>query len=317
MAALASPLARLLVPLDGSSLAETVLPAVQRLAALFHSHVTLLHILEQNPPATIHGDRHLTDAAGASAYLEDVAARLRVAGVDVETHAHTAREGDVARSIVAHADEGQVDCTVLCTHGGGGLRGFLFGRIAQQVLRHGRRPVLLIPPPAEGQPPSFALRRLLAPLDGSHAHEPALPLATDLACAAGAQLHLVLVAPTLGTLAGPRAVSGMFLPTTMRALLDMAEEGAMDYLERAMRHCTDAGLTVSAEVARGDPVTVVREVAERLDADLIVMATHGRAGLDAWLSGSVAPRVAGRVARPVLLVRAEADDESGGNVKTS
>jgi nucleotide-binding universal stress UspA family protein len=305
-----------LVPLDGSHLAESVLPAVEQLARHFQPRVLLLHIMEQHPPATIHGERHLADIAEAKEYLGAIAARLRSSGAAVETHVHGPGTGDVARSIFEHAQELDANLVILCTHGSSGLRGILFGSIAQQVLQHGTRSVLLIPPAEAERQPAFDLRRVLVPLDGTAAHEPALPAASAMARAFGAELHLLLVIPTLGTLSDERAVPGLLMPQTMRAILDLAEQGAVDYLEQVLAQYRAEGLTVTAEVLRGDAVAAVLDLAERFDADLIVMASHGRTGLDALLAGSVAPRVAGRAFRPLLLVRAgeAALDEHGAEI---
>jgi len=134
---------RLLVPLDGSRLAESVLPVVERLATAEGAFVILLHVIERGAPVAVHGDRHLTHVTEADPYLEGLADRIRDVGISVQTHAHPAPEGDVARSIVDHSDEQQADLIVLCTHGRGKMRDLLFGRIAQQVLRRGTTPVLL------------------------------------------------------------------------------------------------------------------------------------------------------------------------------
>ena len=295
---------RFLVPLDGSHLAEAVLPTVEHLASRFHAKVTLLHVMEQHAPATIHGERHLTGVAEARAYLEEVAARLRSTDILVETHVHEDREENVARSIAEHAQESQSDLVIMCTHGRSGLRGLLFGSIAQQALRRGTYSILLVLPREDGNAPIFDLRRILVPLDGTVAHEPALPVAMILARAFDAEMHLVLVIPTLATLSGSQAVSGMLLPTTMRAVLDLAQQGALDYLEQAAIQCRAQGVPVQSEVLRGDTVAVVLSFAEQLNVDLLVMASHGRAGLDALLAGSIAPRITGRVSCPLLLVRA-------------
>ena len=295
---------RFLVPLDGSHLAEAVLPTVEHLASRFHAKVTLLHVMEQHAPATIHGERHLTGVAEARAYLEEVAARLRSTDILVETHVHEYREENVARSIAEHAQESQSDLVIMCTHGRSGLRGLLFGSIAQQALRRGTYSILLVLPREDGNAPIFDLRRILVPLDGTAAHEPALPVAMTLARAFDAEMHVVLVIPTLATLSGSQAVSGMLLPTTMRAVLDLAQQGALDYLEQAAIQCRAQGVPVQSEVLRGDTVAVVLSFAEQLNVDLLVMASHGRAGLDALLAGSIAPRITGRVSCPLLLVRA-------------
>ena len=197
------------------------------------------------------------------------------------------------------------DLVIMCTHGHGGLREFLFGSNAQQALQQGTQSILLLFPREHGSVHPFNLQRILVPLDGTAAHEPALPVAITVARTFGAELHLVLVIPTLATLSGEQAVSGLLFPTTMRAVLDLSQQDAADYLEHAVARCRAEGVVAQAEVLRGDIVPVVLGFAERLNVDLIVLASHGRTGLDALLAGSIAARIAGRRIRPLLLVRAE------------
>jgi nucleotide-binding universal stress UspA family protein len=294
-----------LVPLDGSRLAEAVLPATASLASRSQALVTLLHVIELRAPATIHGERHLTNAAEASFYLEQVAARLRVNGVMVECHVHDDGEYNVAQCIFEHAQELQCDMVIMCTHGHSGLRGLLFGSIAQQTLQRGAQSILLVFPHEEKSASPFDLQRILVPLDGVVAHEPALPAAIELASAFQATLHLALVIPTLATLSGGQAISGMLLPTTTRAVLDQAQQEAREYLDQILIQCRSEGVNATSEILRGDAVPMVLRLAERLNIDLIVMASHGRAGLDALLAGSVAARIAGRMERALLLMRAE------------
>lgn len=302
--------AHVLVPLDGSQLAESVLPAVALLARQLGTQITLLHILEQRPPTTIHGERHLTDQAEAESYLKTIAERLRAEGAIVETHAHGAREGDVARCIGDHIHDIGATFVALCTHGSRGLRGLLYGRIAQQVLRYSTCPILLVPASIRRVPP-LDFSRILAPLDGTAAHELALPAAIALAQAFAATLRLTLVIPTLTTLSDDRSVPAMLLPTTMTAILDLAQQGAVDYLDRIKVRCNDAHIAVAVEVLRGDPATAVLNDAERFNAGLIVMASHGRTGMDALLAGSVVPRLTEQIDRPLLLVRADEADNAG------
>ena len=106
----------LLVPLDGSSLAETALPATAYLARLLPARVTLLHLVERHPPSEVHHDRHLTNALEAGAYLADIKQRTFSTDVAVEYHVHTSEIDDVARSIVEHIGELAPDLIVMCTH---------------------------------------------------------------------------------------------------------------------------------------------------------------------------------------------------------
>ncbi len=293
----------LLVPLDGSGLAEAVLPATASLAERLGASVTLLHIMERDAPASVHGEHHLTDDREAARYLEDVERRLALRDRPVSRHVHQAREGNVALAIVWHAEELQADLVVLSTHGRGGLRNLVVGTIAQRVLQRGGTPILLVHP-AGGTPPPFTCRTILVPLDGTAAHEPALDAAEDLARAFQAHLHLVIVVPTPATLSGGTAAAGVMLPLATDALLELATQGAADYVRRRVEHVRGKGLEATAEVRRGEPAANLLGAAERSGADVITMASHGRVGLAAFWEQSVTPKVVARFGHPVLLVRA-------------
>jgi nucleotide-binding universal stress UspA family protein len=294
----------ILVPLDGSSLAESVLPAAAALAKAFGAGIRLLHIVEAAPPGTIHGQPHLSEGDQAQAYLDEVARRPVFQGLAVEVHVHRPKEGDVAESVVDHAQEFGADLVVLSTHGTGGLRGFLFGRIALQALQHGTTPVLLMNPTTSAPAQPFVCRTILVPLDGTAAHEPALPVASTLARAWKATLHLEIVVPTAKTLSGPEAATGVLMPSATRVVLELAERGAEEYLERLARTLKAEGLSTGIHVSRGDPAASLVEAAEKVKADLVVMASHAKGALEAFWSGSLTPKVVEKLQRPILLVRA-------------
>jgi nucleotide-binding universal stress UspA family protein len=300
---------QILVPLDGSSLAESVLPAAAALAEGFGARVVLLHIIEERPPETIHGQPHLTDSHAALAYLDEVARRPLFRGRAVEVHVHGLQARDVAESVVDHAREYGADLVVLSTHGRSGLRGFLFGTIAQRALQRGTTPVLLVNPTVAGEAPPFLCRTILVPLDGTAAHEPALGVAATLGRAWRAALDLEIVVPTAGTLSGHEAATRVLMPTATRALLDLAERGAQEYVQRLASTLTAEGLIASSHVSRGEPAACLVDAANRVGADLVVMASHAKGALDAFWSGSLTPKVIEKLARPLLLVRAaeEAD----------
>jgi len=291
----------LLVPLDGSSLAEMALPAATYLARRLSAHVTLLHLIERHPPDEVHHhDRHLTNAAAATAYLDEIRQRA-FADVAVECHVHTSEIDDVARSIVEHVNELAPDLIVMCTHGQGGLRRRLFGSKAQQVIALSKTPILLIPPAPDTRA-EFHCARILVPLDGEAEHEQGLRAAIDLAQVCQAELHLVYVIPTVDRLKGDDLATGRFLPHTMAAVLDMQQEEAVEYLGCHIVNLREVGLTVSAEVGRGDVVNVIVAAAKNQQADLIAMGTHGKSGIDAIWSGSLTPIMSDRSPVPLLLV---------------
>ncbi|HEX8043038.1 universal stress protein [Candidatus Deferrimicrobium sp.] len=292
----------LLVPLDGSRMAEVSLATAVSLARAMGAVVTLFHVIESGAPQDIHGERHLTGPDEARDYLDEVAARALPADISVERHVHTNEVNDVARSIAEHVGELGPDLIVMCTHGRGGLRGFMFGRIAQQVVGLGTTPVLLVPPAATGDSPSFSCRRILVALDGNPDHEEGVKVAAGLAKIYGAELGLVMAVHTTDTLSGEEATPAKLLPGATRALLDLAAEDAEKYLGHHVTALRAAGFTVTSEVRRGDPPTVIIAAAERMKADLIVLGTHGKTGMDAFWSGSATPNVTSRSVVPLLLV---------------
>jgi nucleotide-binding universal stress UspA family protein len=191
----------ILVPLDGSKLSETVLPLAALLAQQNQAKLILFHVIEQRPPDTIHGERHLTDQSEASTYLDEVSRSLPEK-VIIDRHVHASAEKNVAISIVAHSKELEVDLIVMCAHGQSGLQKRIFGNIAQDVLTLGDVPVLLLSPEKELMIESCSCQCILVPLDGDPDHEAGLDMAAELAQACHASLHLVMVIHEVSTLPG-------------------------------------------------------------------------------------------------------------------
>lgn len=289
----------LLVPLDGSPMAEAALPAAVYLAPKLPATITLLHILEREAPPEVHGHPHLRTPEEAQRYFDGLIQTRLPKALRVESHVHTSEVRHVPPSIEGHAAD-LPDCLVImCTHGRSGLGSLMLGTLAQRVVAEGTTPVLLVPPDG---PPEFRLRRLLVPLDGEEVHERALPVARELARACAADLHLVLVVPTRRTLAGAGEPAARLLPRTTDAMLRIAQEEGREYLGRQVACWQAGGLAVTSEIRQGDPSATIIDAARRSEADLIALATHRKAGLDAFWSGSVAPRVASYAKRSVLLV---------------
>jgi nucleotide-binding universal stress UspA family protein len=291
----------ILVPLDGSNLAEAALPAAAYLADILKTPVTLLHVIEQDAPAEVHRDRHLTNSVEAEAYLAETARNAFSKKVKVDWHVHTAAVADVARSIVDHsADEFQPDLIILCAHGNSGMHDLFFGNIAQQGASASGTPVLLIKPVESSL--TFKINRILVPLDNESTHDKAIPIAVELAKVCQAHLDLLCVIPTLGTLSGEQAASGNLIPAATAAYLDIAEEIAQEHFQTHLDEFQKVRLPSSAEIARGDPALVIAKTAANNPSDLIIFGTHGRVGLDAFWNRSVAAGVARRTQVPLLLI---------------
>ncbi len=289
----------LLVPLDGSTLSEASLDAAAVLAKRLGAPVTLLHVIEQDAPEHVHDERHLTEPEEAKAYLGDAAKRAFPPAVKVQTHVHTAPVSDVAKSIVEHAaSEFEPDLIITCTHGRGGMSDLLFGSIAQQVVAQGTTPLLLIKP---GGPP-FDLGRILLPLDADSIHDESIEPGKLLAKAFAAELILLSVIPTYGTLRGDEAATSSLMPGATQAVLDLREENAGEHLTQHAQDLRRAGIQARAIVARGDPAGTIVRTAEQESAGLIILSTHRRSGMGAFWARSVAPKVARLAKTPLLLI---------------
>src|SRR5208337_4457166 len=281
----------LLVPLDGSKLAESVLPVVRRLAERLGCEVKLLHVIEKRPPSRIHGDAHLQDAAGAERYLELIVERLKGWGLNVSSHVHEVPQGDVPRCIAEHAEELEQDLIVLCTHGSGGFKRLVFGTNAEQVLTHGRTPVILIKADEYGRVPNFPNRSIIALMDNTSHSNPVYTACAELAMIFGAKLHLLYVVPTAGSATPEQIPGGRLVPSATRLLLDLEAEQTIGQMKEQLELLLARNIEASGSVERGEAEPAVIGAANKRQADMIAMATRGLAGLGAFWAKDLVSRI--------------------------
>jgi nucleotide-binding universal stress UspA family protein len=293
---------RILVGLDGSPLAETILPVVEALAAKLEAAVTLLHVLpvpEHEPAAAERPgvDRLVEHATQqASEYLSGVQRRLASAGVDVSP---VVAVGTPAREIVRHAQGGGFDLVALATHGRSGLQQWIHGSVADQVLHTTTIPLLLVRPGDGWAAVPRGIRRIVVPLDGSTEAEAALRLAEPVALRCGLPLALVqFIEPlNLEFAAGPSGTAYVGAQRIMDELLGAAHE----YLTSTADGLRARGLTVTTEVSVARPAAGINDYTREHPESLVVLTTHGRSGWRRLLLGSVARRVVLTVAAPILV----------------
>jgi nucleotide-binding universal stress UspA family protein len=293
----------ILVPLDGSKLAESGLKAAVTFAKRVGAPITLLHIIEKDAPQEIHhSDHHITGKEEAVSYLDGIVKQESKNGIIFSTHVHTTEVKDVAASIIHHStEEFDPDLIVMCAHGQSGLRDIVFGNIAQQVLAGGQTPILLIQPGAT-KTEDFFVKRIFVPLDSESKHDESLKYATGLAKSFDAELYLFTVVPTYSTLTGRDAVVSNMMPVTAAAYLDILEENAKEHLQEHLDDLIKEGYAAKAEIARGDPIELISSTAIGVDAGLILLSTHKKAGFGAFWARSVAPNVVKKSRIPILLI---------------
>jgi nucleotide-binding universal stress UspA family protein len=286
-------LRRILVPLDGSSLAQTALPFAGAIARRMGGEVRLVHVVEV-PAALAYPEYRAEDRAWAERQLDDTAYVSSLSGVPVST---SVREGGILDELRREAAEWPADLVVMTTHGRGGFSRLWMGSVADRFVRSSAHPVVLVRP--EGRSPASPAsgpRRIVVPLDGSALAETALPFATSLAKAFGARLVLLRGLVHFGTFdVGHLSLSPKSLEEERRE--------AETYLAERAGAARSAGIETETVVLT-EP-GLAEAISARAADDYIVMTTNGRGGLDRAVFGSVADKVVRSATCPVMVIRPE------------
>jgi nucleotide-binding universal stress UspA family protein len=282
----------ILVPLDGSVLSEHALPYAARLAQLTSARLTLCRVLAPSKLQT--GEADLGSADEAAAYMQRVANQLMTGHM----FATAILWGEPAAEILKQILSTRADLVVMATHGRSGLGRWLYGSVADEVLRRASVPIVLVPPGSAEPWPNDRVPRLLVPLDGSQLGEAALGPAQELATRLGAEIVLLQVIPFP---AYPLYGDGSAYIMAFDTDAEVAE--AKRYLGEVARRLQCTCKQVSVRALVGHPSVAIAQVAADEKADLIVAATHGRSGLARLVLGSVAIGTLRRANVPLVLVR--------------
>jgi nucleotide-binding universal stress UspA family protein len=303
----------ILVPLDGSALAEQVLPAAQVFASLLHARLHLLRAVREDDlepltteravllqygaslDVTVQRERAAVDQAHrhAEVYLSGQALRLQQAGFPTSAEVVG---GEPAELIAECSAANGAALIAMSTHGHSGLRRWALGSVASKLVHATHVPIFLTRSGGQSLSPTHSLRRILVPLDGSSYARAALPLTLDLARRAGAEVVLCHVVAPLDVYA-----AGSFRATVAREH-DRQHE-AQKALADLASQCGSPDVAIRTVVTTGEASEEIARVAAWEQADVIAMATHGRSGVRRWTLGSVADNVLHTSNVPLLLVR--------------
>ncbi len=308
---------QILVPLDGSELAERVLPTAISFAHITGSSIVLLHAMSTlSVSETIGGIFPATpsvwenwddETRSAQSYLESIANKLTGLKLSVQTEVV---EGQAATAIVKYAKEHpSVRLIAMATHGRSGLGRLVLGSVADRVLHLSPVPTLLVR--IAGHHGTVALEQtdavrityktILVPLDSSRLAEQALGHAADLASKMNTTLLLVIALPNAQESA---SISDEYAPLWLEEVQRSESNRLKSYLLGVAQKLRNRGLKVQTETPTGTPAAAVLRTAQKTQTDLIVMTTHGRSGLQRLWLGSVAANIVHQSSCPVLLVRA-------------
>jgi nucleotide-binding universal stress UspA family protein len=195
----------------------------------------------------------------------------------------------------------------MCSHGRGKAQQLFMGSMAQTIIGLGSIPVIIVHPDATDTLPEFVCRTILVPLDNDSDHAQTLPVSKELAGTFGAALHLSMVIELFTTLSGVRAVTSRLLPGTTSRLLEIATRNGEQLAQQLLGELLDQGYNARAEVLRGDPAGEIIKSAQANNADLIVLATHGKSGMEAFLAGSFSHKLCSLCTTPLLLLPVAGD----------
>lgn len=294
----------ILVPLDGSPLAEQALPVAARLARASGSalHLAHVHVAASRDPISIEGMPVMDDQLRSLAhehervYLERAAATIAAADLQPVTSRLT---GPVVQALTSYARDIGAGLIVMTTHGRSGFLHLWLGSVAEALVRVTGTPLLLLRPDANGRLTDHPFKRVLVPLDGSPRAEEILPHAAELARVDGGALELLRVVDTLPVPAS--------LPFHERFRLDKATEDAE--LAEAQRYLEGlAGGQHGAPVGRQimgstDPARAIVDTARAIGADVVALTTHGKTAAPRSALGGIADTVLRSGCGSLLILR--------------
>lgn len=313
----------IVVPVDGSPFGEQALPLAAAVARQREASIELVHVHEQygilgSAPSL---DLRLDQDLRAEAHKRNARLAERVrreSGVQVDP---VFLDGPVVATLLVYLKDSGADLVVMSTRGRGAISHIWLGSVADQVVRHAGRPVLLVRSAAgsDRSPEAPVFRRILVPLDGSHTSESVLDHAVALGVPGRTEFVLLTVVPwpppvdaMMGTGIGAMASGVEQLPDRPPAA---AISAAATHLAGAAEMLRRAGFSARADtVVHADAARGIAECVTGYGADLLAMSTHGRGRLDRLLAGSVASKVVRRVQVPVLLYRPGPADAAPGFV---
>jgi nucleotide-binding universal stress UspA family protein len=303
----------ILVPLDGSYLAEHAIPYGRAIAGP-EGRLIFLEVLPAPEPIRGPLGDQIVDAEQAGDMLVDEAnTRLSettnrwrpVSGeVEVET-----RHGSPIDQILKFAKDQGSAYIVMASHGKGALRRLAFGSVADEIARNSPIPVLLIH--TGGEEPAIeavTIKRLILPMDGSELSQAAIPVAIDV----GSRLKspaIVLQAVTPEVIATTYpGTEAYYASDVYDELITQQENAAKEEMAQESAKLTKVGIEATPMVLVGSIVEAIQRVVE--PGDIIIMTSHGRTGIRRFVLGSVAERLTRSGVAPVLLVPAPGRNEA-------
>ncbi|MDJ0757371.1 MAG: universal stress protein [Ardenticatenaceae bacterium] len=296
-------LRKILVPLDGSDLAEQAISTAVEIAKKAKADIVFLKVLETEEilvpdylamPMPLPSQWVEDQLKNAEEYLNNAVNFYGQPGVTIST---TIIEGDPAGVILDTSAEQEFDMIIMSSHGYSGLQRWILGSVTEKVLRHAVCPVLVIrsPEPAEN---------ILVALDGSTMSEEVLEMSFKLARMLNLKVYLLRSEPGLiiQNMTEIEQIERLD-PGMGRRIVEELYHRSEHYLEEVKIRFDSADLEVKIIPTEGEAAGEILRFGKKIDNTIIAMATHGRDGLRRWMYGSVTEKVLRHSNRNMLVVR--------------
>lgn len=291
----------ILAPLDGSNLAECVLPHVVAMARAFDARVTVLRVLDEvssEGTVPINPVNWQLMKAQGQRYVDQIAETLEEAGVAVDT---ALQEGKAADRIISFVDEEDVDLMVLSSHGRSGLYRWNVSSVVQKTIFQANTSVLIVRAyrPAPERLKEHHYEKIFVPIDCSQRAECVFPNVTNLARDGNAEVILahVVQRPQIPR----REPLTEEEQTLVSEITEIYRQEAMEYLQGVQsRMSADVQVRL---LENGDIATVLHNTVADEDPDLVVMCAHGQTGATQWPFGSLPLNFIAYGTTPLMVVQ--------------
>jgi nucleotide-binding universal stress UspA family protein len=281
---------KILVPLDGSDLAELALPYAKELASAFNSELILLYVSEAD-------DEHLHMH---QLYLEKLAGQIKKM---VKRVSPVVISGKPVEEIVKYTEKNDIRLIVMASHGHSGIIPWATGGIASKVIDATGVPLLLIKESKRRRKvkEKHLISRILLPLDGSEAGEAAITRVKELKSRLEAEVILLGVVPTGQHI---RTVGGLDYILFPEQEMEAYRAEAREYLDNVYKRLKRGKGELKVEIRLGEVTKEILDFARKERVSLIAISSHGHSGMTKWVFGSTAQKVMQDSPIPVLVVKA-------------
>lgn len=300
----------ILVPVDGSVLAQQAIPYARALLrpddqVLLLRVVPLAESIAAAMTGTVIASEDEVSAMWKQAADGELAEAAGHAGIAADRIATEVAVGDPAEQIVAAAQAKPAEMIVMASHGRGAIGRAIFGSVADRVAHTATVPVMLVRPSKDHTDrPDFHVARVVVPLDGSALAEEALPVAKRISTQLAVPIHLVRAIDPVSALPMAPSVTPIapVSPEIATQIMNEIEAEAKGTLATVERKLAGDGFTATAELLEGSPFFAIADALK--PGDVLVMTSHGRTGVRRWLMGSVAEKLVREAPAPVVIVPA-------------